>query len=572
MLLLQANKIEKYYADRLIFRFDTLSVFKGDKIGIVGPNGAGKTTLLHLLAGLEQADSGDIQRYGRASFIAQEETAGGKANRSGLFTAGGSEHFVEKQQEKRRLEQLSKEIGLRQHELHEQHLSGGEETKLRIVQALAAKGDILFADEPTSHVDVAGVQYIEAQLMNFKGAVLLVSHDRRLLEQVCTKILEVENGKLTEYAGSYSTYKEQKEIEKQTQQLEYDKYVQEKKRLSAAIIDRDSHAQSFRKAPKRMGNSEARLHKREAGERRAEIEKAKKSIATRLEKLEVKEKPAAPPQIEMELHESLKLHAKYAITATDVSKKVGQRTLFQNASMQIRTGSKVALMGPNGCGKSTLIQMILQQEAGIKTAQGCKFGYFDQKLDDLDPQQTILQYIQQACVYSPDLVRTVLARMGFKREAVHKQIGLLSGGEKVKVALSKLLLGQHNVLVLDEPTNYLDLFALEALEELLQAYQGTLLFVTHDREFIDRVANQLLIFEEGRVQQVSGNYSQFLANQKAQKKAPKKDIQEQILVLENQLQHLIGRLSLPSPTDHLPDLEQEYQEVLAALKRARAER
>lgn len=561
MLLLQAQQIEKTHAEQLILRLDTLSLYRGDKIGIVGPNGAGKTTLLNILAGMEPADSGEIQRYGKMAVVAQEE--------------GSYSSQVQSREEEARRERAAKELGLRHYDLDLKNLSGGEATKWRIAEALGTHADILLADEPTSHVDMEGIQYIEEQFKAFPGAVILVSHDRRLLDQVCTKIIEIQDTRVTEYIGNYSAYREQKELERQTQEQDYMKYVQEKKRLNAAIVGRTEQAKAIKKAPKRMGNSEARLHRREAGESRKKLESAKKALETRLEKLEKKEKPAAPPEIKMELHESLRLHAKYTLLAEQVQKKMGKRTLFQEVSFQLKTGSKTALVGPNGCGKSTFLQMLLKGEQGLTLAQGSVCGYFSQRLEGLDGDQMILEHVSKESVHSEYLVRTVLARMGFRRDAVYKQIGNLSGGEKVKVALSKLLLGQYNVLLLDEPTNYLDVYALEALEELLLDYQGTLLFVTHDREFVDRVADHVLVFDQGKLQYVEGNYTQYLElnrvkKQRTQGKQGKQEIQEQILLLENKLQHIIGKLSIPSPEDHPAELEEEYQQVLRELKRLRS--
>ncbi|GAA0379148.1 ribosomal protection-like ABC-F family protein [Bacillus horti] len=560
MLLLHAKQIEKSYKDRLLFRLDELSIHKGERIGIVGSNGAGKTTLLHILSGKIHADQGEVQRYGRQAFIAQE---GGPDS----FHVQNDKSDLTSEEIYRDSNRFFKELGLEQQQtFNVEHLSGGEETKLKLATAFGVKGDLLFADEPTSHLDIEGIQYLEKYCQSHSGALVIISHDRRFLDQVCTKIIELEAGKVTEYHGNYSEYKKQKELQLLTQQQEYDSFVREKKRLTEAIIGRKERAKSVKKAPKRMGNSEARLHKRKAMEKREKLEGAQKALETRLEKLERKEKPKEQEKIHMPLPSSLQLHAKFAIQVPKINVYAGEKSLVKNLSFQLKTGSRLALVGPNGCGKSTFIKMILDRAEGLMVAQGVKFGYFSQRLESLNGSSTILEEVLEDTIQEEDTVRSLLSRIGFERESVNKRISYLSGGEKVKVAIAKLLVGKHNVLLLDEPTNFLDVLALEALEELISSYEGTIIFVTHDRQFVDRIATHVAVFNEQKIHYFQGNYAQYVEAEKQRAEAPEQITREQLLVLENKLQEVIGRLSLPAPSDNLEALEEEYQLILKQIK------
>ena len=275
MLNIHAKNIKKYYADRLIFEISDLKIYSGEKIGIVGINGAGKTTFLDILSGNVIPDEGNVKIYAAISYIKQFGTQNTPIN-----------------------SRISKELSVVS-EVHEA-LSGGEKTKLKIARELSQDSTILFADEPTTNLDISSIKIVEEKLVNYTGTLLLISHDRELLDRVCTSIIEIENGSLKFYNGNYLEYKRQKEMEQDRAIFEYEQYISEKKRLKESLIEKNSHAKSIRKAPKRMGNSEARLHKRESNEIQEKLHKSAKSIETRIEKLEKKEKPKDIDSIKIE--------------------------------------------------------------------------------------------------------------------------------------------------------------------------------------------------------------------------------------------------------------------------------
>ena len=538
LLNIHAKNIKKFYADRLIFEISDLKIYSGEKIGIVGINGAGKTTLLDMLSGRIVPDEGSVKVYTNISYIRQF----------------GFQH-------KPINSRVSKEIGVVS-EIHEA-LSGGEKTKLKIARELSEDSSILFADEPTTNLDMSSIKIIEEKLMNYKGTLLLISHDRELLDKVCTSIIEIENGKLNFYNGNYYEYKRQKEMERDRQFFEYEQYVSEKKRLKDSLIEKNSHAKSIRKTPKRMGNSEARIHKRESNEIQEKLHKSAKSIETRIEKLEKKEKPKDIDSMKIEFNSVGVPVSKVLVRGTDISLGFGDRILFDNSSFEIANRARTALIGNNGSGKTTLIKMILAGSNKINIARGTNIGYFSQELDILEPDKTILENIMRDSIQTESVARTILARLLFKRDDVFKNCSILSGGEKVKASFAKLLVSNTNFLILDEPTNYLDLTSIEALSSVLSEYNGALLFISHDRRFIDSIAEKILLIEDSKIKAFDGNlseYNQFLLDTK---NSIKSTDEQELIKIEHRISFLIGKLSTIT-ADH-PEydiIDKEFKDLI----------
>lgn len=544
MLVLHARNIEKYYGDRRIIELDDLEVFSKDRIGIVGMNGAGKTTLLDILAGTLEPDSGVVERYTEISYIHQFEAGEGAADPKVL-----------------------KEFGIQNTE-HET-MSGGEVTRLKISRALGAAKGILLADEPTSNLDIEGIELLQSKLLKNESAVILISHDRELLDAVCTRIIEIEDGKVKKYKGNYSEYRRQKELERKRQLFEYEQYTSEKKRLESTLMEREVHAAAIRKTPKRMGNSEARLHKRKSTEIQKKLRQAVTSMETRLEKLEIKEKPKDEIEIKMELRQVENPVSKTLIRGRGIHVRFGKRVLLEDASFEISNGSKTALIGENGAGKTTLIKRIIQGHDTINRTLGVRIGYFDQMLAILKSDKTVLENVMESSIQREHIVRTILARLLFKREEVFKKVEVLSGGEKVKVAIAKLITSDVNLLILDEPTNYLDLLSTEALQSLLREYEGTVLMVSHDRRFIDQVATKLLILENKKLTSFEGNYGQYQQWLEERKK-PNNNIEMEKLTLEMRLAQITSRLSLPSKGDSMEELDRQFKEITHKLRELRS--
>lgn len=520
-MLIEAKGIEKAIGEKELFAISEWHIYEGDRIGIVGRNGSGKTTLLRVLAGKEDPDVGIVQLNGMAGFIEQ--------------LAENGPHNT---------------------------LSGGEQTKEQINKALSIRSGILFADEPTSHLDTDARHYLEKQLKQFSGAVLVVSHDRAFLNRVCNRIIELEEGKVHFYSGNYDDYLQQKNLEKNFAQQEYENYAREKKRLKKAMETTHRKSQGIKSAPKRMGPSEARLHKMGNQSNQKTLDRAVKNYEKRIEHLEVKEKPVELSTVTIQLDKGSEIHNPVLVTGNRIFKQFGHQVLLKDIDFQLLNHSRTALIGANGSGKTTLLKMILNQENGIHLAKNVRFGYFSQSLDLLDETKTILENVMQKSTKEESFVRMLLARLLFKGEEVFKPVSVLSGGEKNKVSLALLLVSDANVLILDEPTNYLDIASIEAIETALAGYEGTLLFVSHDEQFIKNVAthiwqiqNQALISKEIDVGSLSN--------------APKKDsfeTKEELMVLENRLNAVIAQLSLQSGKDPSDPLEKEYSQLLQQIK------
>ncbi len=497
MLLLEAVNIKKYYADRLIIEMDGLRIYTGDRIGVVGMNGSGKTTLLNILSGCIEPDEGFVKRYCEVAYIRQfdeEET--------------DNEYGQESAEETGASRKLLKEFELDQ-KLQREALSGGERTRLKIAGAFSRDNVLLFADEPTSNLDYEGIGLLKKKLERLESFVL-ISHDRSLLDMLCTRILEIRDGKTRTFNGNYSSYRQQCEMERERTAVEYQKYIDEKTSLEDAISNRKHRAKKMRKAPKRMGNSEARLHTRAANEKQEKLHDAANSLITRLEKLEVKEKPRELPTIKLDFSLTSPPENRFVITCEKLSFSYGPTVpVFQNAGFSVYNGVKTALWGENGSGKTTLLNLIASSHEGISIVPKARIAYFRQGFENLIHEETVLKNVMRDSVQQETVARTILARLLIQGEAVHKRVGVLSGGEKIKVAFAKLFVSNANVLLLDEPTNYLDMQSIEALENVLKDYEGTVLFVSHDRAFVNGVADRLLILRDRRIEAFDGTLEEY---------------------------------------------------------------
>lgn len=567
-MLLEGSHLRKYFGDRLILDIEDLKVYSEDRIGVVGVNGAGKTTLVNILSQRLEPDEGWVKINGKSSYVSQLDAPEQKV----LEQATASRFGVVPQ--------------------WSETMSGGEKTRFKLAQSFERESRMIFADEPTSNLDLAGIELLESQFARYRGALVLISHDRSFLDRLCNKILEVEHGKVKLYEGNYSDYYRQKAQERERAAFEYRQYVREKKRLEGVVADTRQKSKSVRKTPRRMGNSEARLHKMGDQKARASLDRAQESTKTRIEQLEVKERPLGQEKIKFDLGAAGKLYSKVIIEGEGLNKKFGEKVIFADAGFRIENGAKVALIGPNGSGKTTLLRMIMTgaghapDGSALKVTPGARIGYFSQDISNLDDSRTILANVMAGSIYPEAFVRTLLARLLFKGADVYKQVGALSGGERVKVSLAKILLQDFNLLILDEPTNYMDIDSLAVMEEALQDYNRTLLFVSHDRSFIRAVADHIMTIEDHKIRMFAGNYEEYLADRdltgrdKNEGKSSHSNGNEgelslnnddaentQMLVLQNRLTKVVGKISLPSPRDDLSALEKEYRQILDEMKK-----
>ena len=548
MLLIEGGNIKKYYGDRLILNIENLKIYSEDRIGLVGLNGAGKTTLINILCGEEEPDEGWIRRYGSYSVIDQL----------------GNKEYGE----------IDKKVANKFGAMHTwyNYLSGGEKTRFKIAKSFDNSSNLIFADEPTSNLDVEGIALLDDKFKDYKGALVVISHDREFLDKLCNKIIEVEDGKIKEYSGNYTAFKLQKDLERERSLFEFEQYGKEKKKLEAAMDETKQKVKSMRKTPTRMGNSEARLHKMGNQKAKANLDKAVNSMKARLDHLEVKEKPKKIESIKLDALGNGELYSKIVISGKNIKKSFGDKIIFENAEFDIYNGTRTALIGPNGSGKSTLIKMILEGDISIKTAKGAKIGYFSQDMNILKEELSILENVMENSIYDETFARILLSRLLFKNEEVYKKVKVLSGGELVKASFAKVFLSDINLLILDEPTNYLDIYSLEVVEAALKEYERTVLFVSHDRRFISTVANSILSIENRKLLTTRSSYEEYMTKKDNKTEARAEDLENQIFVLENRLSELIGKISMPSKKDDAQKLDKEYYEVLKRLQTLRRER
>jgi len=517
MILLEANHLKVYIKDRLLFEVDHLKIQKKDRIGLVGTNGSGKTTLLEVLAGNLHPEEGNVSVHGTLELLPQLKNT-----------------------------RTTK--------------SGGEVTQEYINRSIAKKTDILFADEPTTNLDAAYIEKLESQFSRWQGAIVIVSHDREFLDTQCNVIWELDDGKFTVYKGNYSDYVSQKELEMTQQENAYDQYVKKKKQLESALEEKEQKAKRATKKPKNISPSEANIKgaKPYFANKQKKLRKAAKAMETRLEQMEEVEKVIEIPPIKMKLPNEKTFKGKIVLRVENVMGKIKDRILWNKASFHIRGGDKIAILGKNGTGKTTLLKKIINEDEGITRSPAIKIGYFSQNLDVLDENKSILENVSETSKQDETFIRTVLARLHFYRDDVYKKVEVLSGGERVKVSFAKLFVSEINTLLLDEPTNFLDIEAMEALEDLLQNYEGTVLLVSHDRRFLQNIASRILTIENKRITLFEGTYQEFKAYV-PRKADPNED---ELQVIETKITEVLSKLSI----DPSEELDQEFQHLLAQKK------
>lgn len=547
MQLLNIDKLKKYYHDRLVLDIDKFEILEDEKIGLVGANGAGKTTLIKALIGKIEIDEGQIYLTNSYSYITQNENLDIESGNSKIKSM------------------------LNAPDKFEEHLSGGEKVKLKIATALKEQKKLVIADEPTSNLDQKSISILEEMLKKHKGSLLLVSHDRDFLDALCNKIVELEDGKIKIYNGNYTTYLKIKEEERNRQEFEYEQFVSEKKRLEAAKIQKMNLSNGIRRTPKRMGNSEARLHKMGGQKGKKNLDGNAKAIQSRIDKLEIKERPKSINQIKIYIKDGLEIVSKNLVEINDLTLSVNEDILLDNISFKMKRNKKIALIGENGCGKTTLIKEIIKNNnPAIKINPRVRIGYFDQSQEILDNQKSILDNIKKDSSFDETFIRINLNLFGFKGDDVYKKVGILSGGEKVKVSLCKIILEDNNFLILDEPTNYLDIVSLKALEESLQNTDKTMLIVSHDRAFINNVCNYIIEIKNNKIEEFNGDYKNYIEHKTNRNtKSSNKKNNEEILLLENQISRIISMLCTESNDNKKAEYEEEYQLTLTKLKALR---
>lgn len=482
---IELKHIELSFLDKVILDIPRLAVYQFDRIGIVGKNGVGKSTLLKLMAGHITPDKGQINRMINFAYFDQ--------------LASPCEREIDYE--------IAGKLAIPKTNIEE--MSGGEQTRLKLAEIFSNYYEGLLMDEPTSHLDKAGIEFFIEQLMYYYGALVLVSHDRYVLDQLVTKIWEVDNGQVREYTGNYSDYVKQKELERKQQQDQYEKYVKEKTRLLKAVEEKMRKAEKITQANRHISKKETKakankmfMTKSKDTSQKA-VQRAAKAIEQRVKQLEVVEAPESRKTIFFHQTASLKLHNKFPIMADRLTLKRGEKILLSEASFQFPLGKTIAITGNNGSGKTTLLHHILNHGEGIIISPKASIGAYEQMGYQFEKDETVITYMKERSDDHEGKIRSVLHAMNFTGNDLRKNVRSLSGGEATRLVLCQLFLGRYNVLLLDEPTNFLDIYCVEALERFLKGYEGTVLLVSHDRMFIERVADHVYAIENQQLKQIN---------------------------------------------------------------------
>ena len=455
-MILNISNLSKSYVGQSVLKEVSFHLEEKEKAAIVGINGSGKTTLLRCILGIEEADEGGIafSKDKKMAYLAQQHAD---------------------------MEQEDEEY---------ESLSGGQKTKKRLEEILMEKPDLLILDEPTNHLDIGSIQWLEKVLKRYDGAVLLVSHDRYFLDKIVTKVIDLERGKARMYLGNYTAYAEKKKMIREAERKAYENQQAEIKHQEAVI-------------------EKLKQFNREKSIKRAE---SREKLLSKVERLEQPE----DLQNEMRLlFMPREASGNDVLIAKDLGKSFDGKRLFSHGTFSIQRGEHVAVIGDNGTGKTTLLKilngLIQADEGEFRLGSKVKIAYYDQEHAVLHMEKTLFDEIQDTY---PDMnntrVRNVLAAFLFTGDDVYKRVGDLSGGERGRVSLAKLMLSDANFLILDEPTNHLDIQGKEVLEEAIRNYEGTVLYVSHDRYFINRTATRIMELFSNRFDNYIGNYDYYL--------------------------------------------------------------
>ena len=526
MIIAQAQDLEQRFGGNTIFSNISFSVPDNARIGLVGPNGAGKTTLLKIMTGQQEPTSGQftINKGLKVGYIAQENALDeNKTIWDEMLTV--FDNLIEKNKRITKMqeqiaehpedEDLLKRYDQLAYDFEQEGgftyqaeiksilngfnfkentwqkvirtLSGGEKTRLAFVKLLLQKPPVLLLDEPTNYLDLDTLDWLEAFLKNYQGAIITVSHDQYFLDHLANQIFELNFGKLITFKGNYSQYVKERELMNNQQEAAYEKQ-QEKIKKEEEFIQKNlvrasttKRAQSRRKALDKMERIKPPKHK----------QKVRINFTS--------DRPSG----------------KEVLIAKDLTIGYPDKTMVSDIDFQVNKNDRVAIIGPNGIGKSTLLKTIMKKlepkDGSIKYGASLDIGYYDQELQSLDPSKTVLDTIWDRHKTMPEKdVRSILASFLFTAEDIDKTVGQLSGGQKARLTLTVLSLEKDNFLLMDEPTNHLDIEAKEVLEQALDNYDGTLLFVSHDRYFINELANKIISVRDGHAKIYNGNYSYYL--------------------------------------------------------------
>ena len=488
MNILNIEHVSKTFGEKRILDDVSYGIHEGDKIGVIGINGTGKTTLLKMIAGIEEPDEGQVitQNGLLITYLPQNPEFPKDATVLSYVMDGVKEHEWDSESDAKTI--LNK-LDLTDHNAAIDILSGGQKKRVALAKALMMEADVLILDEPTNHIDNEMARWLESYLIKFKGVIIMVTHDRYFLDRVTNKILEISHGKLYGYTANYSRFLE---LKAQREEMEL---ATERKRQSVLRMELEWAKRGCR----------ARTTKQKA----------------RLERLEALKNGTAPIRdAAVELESIGTRMGKKTIELHNVSKRYGDRTLIKDFNYIVLKNQRLGIIGPNGCGKSTLMKLItgeLQPDAGeVEIGDTIQIGYFAQEAEEMDANQRVIDYIKDVADYVPTkdgriTASQMLERFLFDGNLQYTPIGKLSGGEKRRLYLCRVLMASPNVLILDEPTNDLDIPTMTILEDYLDSFHGIIITVSHDRYFLDNLVDRIFAFEGGgHLQQYEGGYTDYL--------------------------------------------------------------
>lgn len=587
MAIITVSNVTKSYGIDIILQNISFIVNEGDKIGVIGENGAGKSTLFNLLAGFTEADSGTISISTNKIGYLQQNTVidSEKSIYEEVKTVFDEIFQLEKQikslEEKisqtkdshlldklfleysfltdkyKELDGYSVESKIRgvlnglgfdvsQFATTVSTLSGGQKTRLMLAKTLLLSPDVLLLDEPTNHLDINSIEWLEQYLKFYNGTILIISHDRYFLDKIVTRIFEIENTNLSVYESNYTEYLKRKKLDMEAKLKAYEEQQKEIKRIKSII----------------------QIQKNRRTEKSVKMAESKQKL---LEKMEIIEKPVIN-------NKSINLRFDFdlesgndVLTVKNLSLRF-DRQIFSNVSFEIKKGEKIALLGPNGIGKSSLLKILVGEidnfEGEIKFGTNVITGYYEQEFKSLNAEKTVIDEIWDENPYLTQTeVRTLLASFLFREEDVFKTISTLSGGEKARLSLLKLILSKANFLLMDEPTNHLDLKAKEVLEEALLDYTGTLLFVSHDRYFIDKIATKVMILTPQGVEVYLGNYSYYIEKKNQLNEKKEETIKKTKTQIKNErYKERLAKLKLKQQKEYLKNLENSIYQAEERIK------
>ena len=535
-------KLSIQYGDRTVLKDVRTEIPKGARIGITGANGAGKSLLLKAVA---EGGAG-IRWLGAKPSIAYMEQEDGEFEYNACA--------VESRKFETKWNVPEKRV----------QLSGGEAIKVRLARTLAEKADVLLLDEPTNHLDAESVKLVTDQLKKYEGTQLIVSHDRYFLDEVATHIWEIEDGNLIAYEGNYSDSQKEKEHRKLTQQRKYDKQQARIASVEQQISELQSWSgKAHAESTKQGGFKE--FYRSKAKRMDVQIRSKRKRLETELAKERV-DQPEGDAEVKFEISGAAK-KGRRVMELKNVGKSFGSRVLFSGASFTVQHGERIGLVGANGSGKSTFFRMLMEEmdyTGEFWRTEGMKLGYLSQDVLDLPEDETPAHLFETSSFERQGQIRTLMDNLGFGRQHWQEPVRHMSMGERVKLKLMEFMLAECNVLVLDEPTNHLDLPSREQLEKTLAVFPGTLLIATHDRYFMERLADRLLVFGNGKLVKYESGYARW-SGKKAE------HVESNFLQLETERQVVLGKLSFMKPgCKEYAALDSRFNELAKKIKSLQA--